>query len=387
MRRTLKATPTLAVVGLLVTGCSLFSEGKGKRKKGEAPTGAVLYGIGVSSDPYGDSAPSGFGVVAELGEPRSRKVEVRGRRWCPEQAAWLGPGRLLIPERAVKGASCTRQIIFRYRSGRLERAGRIQFAVPAKTWEFALSPNRRLVAAEPSVPCCGGGRRPSGIIFVARADGSRRHEVVRGHLAGWTPDGRVLYSTGPLFEFRAGDFLALDLASGKADIVLSHRQVAERARVRKAEIASPVWSPDRRYFAARALVTRAGAGAQRSSWAVVVAAAHGRIIQLLRSPYEISMFAWSPTGDRLAYTTSGFPAPHELFVVDGPDAKPRRIFMTDRHFDWITWSPTGSRLLLDDEHGGKWRLLDASRGVIDRVLPRLGGRPLWCCPQDEFSSR
>jgi dipeptidyl aminopeptidase/acylaminoacyl peptidase len=250
---------------------------------------------------------------------------------------------------------------------------------------LVLSPDRRLVADEPSVPCCGGGQRPGGVIFVARADGSRRHEVARGHLAGWTPDGRVVFSTGQLFEFRTGDFLALDLASGKVQLVLSHRKVAEGARVPKAEIGSPVWSADRRYFAARALLTPAGG--RRTLWAVVVAGTGGKIIRILRSPYEISMFAWSPTGHRLAYTTSGFPAPHELFVVDSPDAAPRRIFSAGRHFDWITWSPTGRWLLLDDESAGQWRLLDASRGRTQRVLPRLGGRPLWCCPQNEFSGR
>jgi len=33
-------------------------------------------------------------------------------------------------------------------------------------------------------------------------------------------------------------------------------------------------------------------------------------------------------------------------VLDEPTDKPRRLFATDRHFDWITWSPDGRRLLL-----------------------------------------
>jgi Tol biopolymer transport system component len=112
----------------------------------------------------------------------------------------------------------------------------------------------------------------------------------------------------------------------------------------------------------------------------------GKIVRLLRSRYEISMLALSATGQRLAYTTSGFPAPHELFVVDRPEAQPRRIFTAARHFDWITWSATGRWLLLDDEHAGKWQLFDASAGTV-RSLPRLVGRPLWCCPQNKFSGR
>lgn len=378
---------TVAVAGLLVGACSLSSDETTKQTERQttSSTDAVLYGIGVSTDPYGNSSPNGFGVVVRLTEGTPAKVEIRGNAWCSERAAWLSPGKLMISERGRKAPFCSRQTIFRYRPERLERAGRVPFTVPPNTWDFALSPDLRLVALEPSVRCCGNGQKPSGVIFVARADGSRQRQVARGHLAGWTPDGRVLFSTGQVFEFRAGDFLAIDLASGKVELVLSHRTVAERARVRKAEIGSPVWSPDRRYFAARALLTPAGA--RKALRAVVVAQANGKIIRLLRSPYEISMFAWSPRGHRLAYTTSGYPAPHELFVADLPDATPKRIFKTDRHFDWITWSPTGGRLLLDDENAGQWRLLDVSGGGSQRVLPRLGGRPLWCCPQNEFSAR
>lgn len=384
--RVLKPLPVLALAGLLVTGCSLSSEEA--QTQPESPpaslTGAVLYGVGVSTDPYGNSSPNGFGVVTRLADDKPTKVEVRGREWCSESAAWLRPGRLVVPQRSSKAPLCSRQVIFRYASRRLERAGRLQVAVPPNTWDFAVSPDRRLVAFEPSVPCCAGGQKPSAVIFVARVNGSHRHELARGHLAGWTPDGRVLFSTGQLFEFRSGDFRAIDPATGRVELVLSHRSVAAAARVQEAEIAAPVWSRGGRYFAARALLT---SEAHKSGWAIVVAQANGRIIRLVRSPYAISMFAWSPRGHGLGYTTSGFSAPHELFVVDGPTAEPRRIFKTVRHFDWITWSPSGRWLLLDDESAGRWRLFDTSKAGSARVLRRLGGRPLWCCPENKFSAR
>jgi len=373
----------LAVFGLLVTGCSNASDKGAAGGPHPSVPGLVLYGIGVSTDPYGSSAQLGFGVVSRLGEGDSANVEVRGDSWCPERASWLSSGRLLVPERGPRGA-CTRQVIFRYDAGRLVRVGVLALGKAASAWAFALSPDEKLVADEPSVPCCSGGQRPAGIIFVARADGSRRHEVARGHLAGWAPDGRLLSSTGLLYDLIPGDFLALDLASGRTELVLSSRRVARRAGVPKAEVGSPVWSSDRRFYAARTVLTRPEA--RRPLSAVVIAEGDGKIIQLLRSRYEISMLAWSATGRRLAYTTSGFPAPHEVFVVDRPDAQPRRIFTTTRHFDWITWSPIGRWLLLDDEHAGKWQLFDASAGTV-RALPRLGGRPLWCCPQNKFSGR
>jgi dipeptidyl aminopeptidase/acylaminoacyl peptidase len=374
------AVPALAVVGLLVGGCSLSSD-----EPTPSSGDAVLYGIGVSTDPYGNSSPNGFGVVARVTSGRPTKVEIRRDGWCSERAVWISPGKLVVPERGAQAPFCSRQVIFNYRAGRLERAGRVPFTVAPNTWDFALSPDRRLVAIERAVRCCGDGQKPGGVIFVARGDGSRQRQVTRGHLAGWTPDGRVLFSTGQVFEFRAGDFLALNLTTGKSKLVLSHRTVAERARVREAEIGSPVWSSDRRYFAARALLTPAGA--RKPLRAVVLAEANGKIIRLLRSPYEISMFAWSPRGQRLAYTTSGFPDPHELFVLDHATAKPRRLYATSAdHFDWITWSPDGRWLLIDEEHQNRWLLVRADRSGTRRPLPRLGGRPLWCCPQNAFSA-
>jgi hypothetical protein len=88
--------------------------------------------------------------------------------------------------------------------------------------------------------------------------------------------------------------------------------------------------------------------------AVVLARADGRPIRLISSRYIISMFAWSPVGHRLAYTTSGFPSPHQLLVVDRPTANPKPLFVTVRHFDWVTWSLDARRLLVDDEHKNRW---------------------------------
>ena len=106
---------------------------------------------------------------------------------------------------------------------------------------------------------------------------------------------------------------------------------------------------------------------------------------MVTSPYVISMFAWSPRGHRLAYTTSGSSEPHQLFLINTPHSTPQRLFQTtNRHFDWITWSPDNQWLLIDDEQAGHWRLLSTVRPTNTRLLPRLGGRPLWCCPQNPY---
>jgi hypothetical protein len=56
----------LAVVGLLVGACSLQNDETTEQATRQATslTDAVVYGIGVSTDPYGNSSPNGFGVIA-----------------------------------------------------------------------------------------------------------------------------------------------------------------------------------------------------------------------------------------------------------------------------------------------------------------------------------
>jgi Tol biopolymer transport system component len=155
---------------------------------------------------------------------------------------------------------------------------------------------------------------------------------------------------------------------------------------KKAYLGAPRWSADGRYLAA--IVSGEWPKNANAVMGIVIAEAGGRPLRVLTSPYVISMFAWAPSGQRLAYTTSGFPDPHELFVVDGPTARPRPLFTTGaRHFDWITWSPDGRFLLLDDENRNSWRLVRATSSRKPLALPRLGGRPLWCCPVNAYATR
>ena len=44
----------------------------------------------------------------------------------------------------------------------------------------------------------------------------------------------------------------------------------------------------------------------------------------------------------------------------------------------VTWSPSGSRLLLADHR--TWRFVEPATGVVRLQLGRLGGAPTWCCP-------
>jgi hypothetical protein len=188
-------------------------------------------------------------------------------------------------------------------------------------------------------------------------------QVARGELGGWTLGGRLVLYASMRAQAR-GDATLLDLQT---------RARVSRRRYWPGE--QPIRSADEGYSARRHGVK------ERTQ---IIVTRGGRVIQTMETHYILSMFAWSTRGHLLAYTTSGFPAPHQLWVVD-PGQAPRRIFATGRrHFDWFTWSPDGRFILLDGDSYGGWHVFSARTGREVRTLPRLGGRPLWCCPVNEY---
>jgi hypothetical protein len=337
----------------IVAGCAHA------RDEERAPTDAVLYTIGLSTDPYGQSEPRGFGVAHGLLSASLEKTEVRDPRLGGFGGAdWIDRGRIVVPRNAPPMRS---PLLFRYREGGLHRIG--EASLPAGSL-LAWSVDRSRAAWEPPKPCRPKQRslydcyRSSGEIFVGRSDGAHERKVGLGHLMGWTADGRLAFFR----SYQRATPEALDLRTRKTGRVLPGWKGG-----------LPIWSFNRRYAAGTDNGLR-------------VLRADGTILQTITSRFTISMFAWSPTADRLAYTTSGFPDPHELFVLDSPTAKPRLLYATGAdHFDWVTWSPDGKWLLLDEEHHDRWLLLRADRSRTRRPLPRLGGRPLWCCPVNAWT--
>jgi hypothetical protein len=392
--------PVLVAVATAVTlaGCSLVGEREAGSARSEGGVGsapaqsasnrdlgspeAVLYTKGVSTDPYGTSAADGFGVVTDIGTKRQRTIEARSRElgWFGG-AGWIDDHRILV---ARKAPPFRRPFIYRFDGRTLRRLG--PAPVPALEPGPVWSPDGSRIASEPIEPCAKSQRtiwqcyRSSGRVLVRDGDGSHVRQVAIGSFNSWTPDGRLLVTD------RSGSrpYAALDVRTGARTIPLSPAPVASRFRLKKVSVAAPRWSADRRFMAA--MVGTSWPKRTKITAALVLARADGRPIRLIRSPYIISMFAWSPIGHRLAYTTSGFPTPHQLFVVDTPTAKPKPLFVTARHFDWVTWSPDARRLLVDDEHKNRWWLLSTVGRHTSRALPRLGGRPLWCCPLNAFGT-
>jgi dipeptidyl aminopeptidase/acylaminoacyl peptidase len=355
--------------------------------------GGVAYLIGYSTDPYGSSDPRGFGVATGITESPLRRTEATSPR-APSEIAWLG-GRRLVVRSGAGLSGRPPAALFEVGDGRLERLDGPELRPEERT--FAWSPDRKLLATQPWVPggCEPGtlpqncGITPGRDVYVQRSDGSHRRRVASGLLRGWTPDGRLLLFRGGNTDVATGSFVSFDLSTGRGATILSSEEVAAFAH-RRAELGALAYSADGQYVATRALFSVGDVGV----WGVVVARTDGRIVRLIQSRDLISMFAWSPRGHKLAFTTSGFPTPHELYVLSSPRATSRRILSQVEHFDWVTWSPDGRWLLIDNEHRHAWHLLRLTKvrqarllggaAVPVRRLPRLGGMPLWCCPQQTY---
>jgi hypothetical protein len=378
----------VAVVGLAAVVLAVVVLGRGEAEEADPAAGLarrdlVLYTIGVSTDPYGRSTPEGFGVARERNDRFRSVAEIRDEELGGSGGAeWLGERRFLVPQTPPPFRP---RVVFRLDESRLVRQGTQR--LPPRDTTVAVSPDRAWIASEGIEPCEPEQEtlwecyRQTGKIHLQRPDGSDRRLLARGHLDGWTPDGRVLLTSLDYNE----PYRALDIETGRRALPLDPELIAEFARTDGAAVlGTPRWSADGRYIAARVSARWA---TETTVAAIVIADATGKPLRLLRSRYVISMLAWSPTGHRLAYTTSGFPDPHELFVVDSPRARPRPVLTTERHFDWVSWAPDSRRLVLDDEVEDVWLLVPAQPPYTFVASPRLGGRPLWCCPVNAYATQ
>jgi hypothetical protein len=375
---------TIVLFAAAATFAFLGWSPNGRRSLAPAATpraGAVVYTKGASTDPYGTSRPKGFGIVIAPATSKQRilKVTDPDLGWY-NGAVWLGDHRIVVPRNAPPFRP---PLIYRFGHGTLRLVG--PAPVPRLEIQPVWSPNEKLIATEPIAPCdkrqpISKCYRSSARILVRRADGSHPRQVATGQLNGWTPDGRLLFTN----RSATSSYEALDIESGRRSQPISPRRLAILARRKPVLIGPPRWSGDRRYIAA--MIRAPWKKQDKIYGAFVIARADGRVVRVVRSPYVISMFAWSPRGHRLAYTTSGFPSPHQLFLVDAPGARPIEIFATRRHFDWITWSPDGRRLLLDDKLTNRWRLFSVGSRAAPHTLRRPGGRPLWCCPVNSYAT-
>lgn len=359
------------------------------------PVGGVAFIIGASTDPYGDSRPMGFGVLSGVLSHHSRVADIHMPSG-PLDLAWLGTGRLVVSRSTPdQDSSAT---LYAFAGNRLAPLGDSPLRAGAATG--AWSPNSALIATQPPVRVsCGSGAvagsvctAPRDTIFVEHVDGSDRHAVGRGWLRAWASNNRIAVFRGGNTQFSKGSVLTLDLRSDAEHKILTSQQVGAYMHVSHAQLGDLAYSADGRYLAVLASFPGNGGVGIR---AIVITHANGKIVRVITSTDIISMLAWSPHGHLLAYTTSGFPAPHELYILTSPRAQKWRVLSQSAHFDWVTWSPDDRWLLIDNQRLHTWDLLRltghkqagmlAGAAVPMRRLPRLGGEPQWCCPEAHFA--
>jgi hypothetical protein len=303
--------------------------------------------------------------------------EIAGSGW-PSSLLWEPQGDILVEEQ-------NRWVRYRYRASGITNEGTAP--LPSPVWNVALSSDGSLLAYEPIQPV-NGGYTSALEVFVERTDGSNRRKVAKGSLAGWAPNGQLLVWPHAIpSATQAGSLEAIDVETNHIrPLLFSGHRVAMFADALRAELGAPIFSHDGRWMAAQAALIWPKGKSKGFTAIVIARGSDGAPVRVLESDYHISMLGWSPTSDQLAYTTSGFPFPHQLIVVSAPDAKPDVLFASPEHFDWFTWSPDGRWILIDDEHlgiSGAWLVLSIQGGP-PTPRPRLGGEPMWCCPAGQF---
>jgi hypothetical protein len=149
------------------------------------PANAVLYTIGLSTDPYGESRPAGIGLVTGLETGDLRRDEIRdddlGWFWPPPR--WIDPARVVASR---KGPPFRPPLVFAVADDLLRRLGPapLRPLEPVGHW----SPDGTLVATEP----------------IAPASPSRASMRATGNRAWWRSSPRTAAARGSVRGISAG---------------------------------------------------------------------------------------------------------------------------------------------------------------------------------------
>ena len=364
---------------LALAGCG----GSGDRSRD-----LVFFGVQASTNPDIGTPGAGIGVAEGLltGHPT---LVARSDRWVAiPDGQWLARMRLLANQMTTTGFTGADDVV-ELHGDRLERIAALREPFSLYWGSSIVSPDGRLVAATQAFRAGAHGRvRPGPLTAVASITGQGEHTFkLGGELLGWADTHRLAFLSDGWLE-------TIDVRSGWRTRLVSLAELARDGGGRQASVPNTVTgnqligSADGTLVAFPLALTYAGPHPLRQGSVVAVVRIRDHTVRMISSPLQISMFAFAPQGDRYAYTTSGFPEPHELWVGRGINQPTKRIFFTtDHHFDWITWSPDTKWLLLDDQLNGPtplWRLIPSDGRGKSRTLPRLGGHPLWCCRQQTY---
>jgi hypothetical protein len=122
-----------ASAAVTMAGCSLGGGRESANDLRFRSPDAILYTRGLSTDPYGQSSPAGFGVVTNIGTKRQRTLAVRSRELGSSGARWIDDHRILVPRKAPP---LRRSLIHRFDGRALKRLGSVLVPVlePRPVW-------------------------------------------------------------------------------------------------------------------------------------------------------------------------------------------------------------------------------------------------------------
>jgi len=167
--------------------------------------------------------------------------------------------------------------------------------------------------------------------------------------ASWSPDGERLVFMAKTSDGDA-DVWSLDLASGVVSQLTSGR----------AGDFLPALSPDGSQLAVLRWSDHQGVAIQD-----VGSLAEPRIIT--PSDVEVSAFAWSPTGDAIAYVATRENELPRLWIVSLDEADMPREVSGPTAPAWLTWSPDGGSLAFSEAADGHLYRIDVRTGVVTQL--------------------
>lgn len=185
------------------------------------------------------------------------------------------------------------------------------------------------------------------MIYLVNPDGTGLVRLVAGDEPAWSPDGRRIafqsHATGspPTAQ---GEIHVIDADGSNRRVLAGH------------QAGYPAWSPDGRRVAfirdeGILAVNADGTGETSLLDAASIAASMGVALQL-------HTLAWSPDGARLAFmgTEIGYPGPWRTLVVGVDGSGLRQLDLGSPGEFGPSWSPDGSRLVLNFD----WKIVSAA---------------------------
>jgi Tol biopolymer transport system component len=208
----------------------------------------------------------------------------------------------------------------------------------------------------------------AGMVYVAKADGTKPLAIAQGGEPAWSPDSaRLVIDQGTSGQD--------DTSTGYPNLVIV--DVKSRVAQPLATYAgSPAWSPDGRHIAFVDFRPEAFQAISR-----IRPDGSGRK-PIYRTPTERPASApdWAPSGRALVFTLFGKTV-SSLVAIRADGTAPRVVAerrATDRAFQSVAWAPSGTRIAFSAYDGGHQNVYTTpAAGGSSRLVQRRALDPTW----------